>query len=101
LALASAVSLVSGLRLGAIGRHGEGTRMSDASTDRSAGSLVHRVRRPVQKSVVSPLVRFAFRCGTASILDDDDTQERQRVLVRESLGRRLCLAASRAAGTDR
>jgi deazaflavin-dependent oxidoreductase (nitroreductase family) len=41
-----------------------------------------------------------WRAGTARILDDDDPRERQRLIGRGDLARRLCVSASAAAGTD-
>jgi deazaflavin-dependent oxidoreductase (nitroreductase family) len=41
-----------------------------------------------------------WRTGTAHILDDDDPRERQRLIGRGDLARRLCVSASAAAGTD-
>ncbi|HEV2257965.1 MAG TPA: nitroreductase/quinone reductase family protein [Streptosporangiaceae bacterium] len=41
-----------------------------------------------------------WRAGTAHILDDDDPRERQRLIGRGNLARRLCLSASAAIGTD-
>jgi deazaflavin-dependent oxidoreductase (nitroreductase family) len=41
-----------------------------------------------------------WRAGTAHILDDDDPRERQRLIGRGDLARRLCVSASAAAGTD-
>jgi deazaflavin-dependent oxidoreductase (nitroreductase family) len=38
--------------------------------------------------------------GTARILHDDDPRERQRLIGRGNLARRLCVGASAAAGTD-
>jgi hypothetical protein len=41
-----------------------------------------------------------WRAGTARILDDDDPRERQRLIGRGNLARRLCVGASAATGTD-
>jgi deazaflavin-dependent oxidoreductase (nitroreductase family) len=41
-----------------------------------------------------------WRSGTAHILDDDDPQERQRILSQASLARRLCLSTSKAQNTN-
>lgn len=40
--------------------------------------------------------RSGWRSGTAHILDDDDPEERQRLLSQGNFGRRLCIEASRA-----
>jgi deazaflavin-dependent oxidoreductase (nitroreductase family) len=45
-------------------------------------------------------VRSGWRAGTAHILDDDDPRERQRILGRGNLARRLCLRASNAMTTS-
>src|SRR5262245_30512939 len=41
-----------------------------------------------------------WRAGTARILDDDGPRERQRLIGRVDLARRLCVGASAAVGTD-
>ena len=41
-----------------------------------------------------------WRAGTAYILDDDDPRERQRLIGRGDLARRLCASASAAMDTD-
>ena len=41
-----------------------------------------------------------WRAGTAQILDEDDPRERQRLIGRGSLARRLCVGASAAMATD-
>jgi hypothetical protein len=41
-------------------------------------------------------IRTGWRSGTAHILDDDDPEERQRILGRASLARRLCMSTSKA-----
>jgi deazaflavin-dependent oxidoreductase (nitroreductase family) len=41
-----------------------------------------------------------WRAGTARILDDDDPRERQRLIGRGNLSRRLYVSASAAIGTD-
>jgi hypothetical protein len=46
------------------------------------------------------LSRTGWRTGTARILDDDDPQERTRILSRGNRWRRLCLQASTAIATD-
>jgi deazaflavin-dependent oxidoreductase (nitroreductase family) len=44
--------------------------------------------------------RTRWRAGTAQILDDDDPRERQRILGRGNLARRLCVCTSAAMGTS-
>jgi deazaflavin-dependent oxidoreductase (nitroreductase family) len=44
-------------------------------------------------------LRTRWRTGTARILDSDDPRQRQRVLGRSSLARRLCVCTSRAVST--
>jgi deazaflavin-dependent oxidoreductase (nitroreductase family) len=53
----------------------------------------------VQVKVRSGL-RTRWRTGMAHILDDDDPQERRRILARGNLARGLCLRASSAMATD-
>ena len=45
-------------------------------------------------------VNSEWRAGTAYILDDDDPRERQRILGKANLARRLCLRASNAMSTS-
>jgi len=80
--------------------------MSSASADRSKARLLLRVVRPLQKSVVNPLVRLAFRWGVAdpgdALLETVGRRSgrpRRRALSRGNLGRRICFAASGAATT--
>jgi hypothetical protein len=49
---------------------------------------------------VRVLVRGRWRSGTAVPLPGDDTRERQRLLGRRGMGRRLNDAAVRSLGTD-
>ena len=42
---------------------------------------------------------LVWRAGTAHILDDDEPRERQRLIGRGNLARRLCVSASAAMGT--
>jgi deazaflavin-dependent oxidoreductase (nitroreductase family) len=49
---------------------------------------------------VRVLVRGRWRAGTAVPMPDDDTRERQRILGRDRMGRRLNDVAVRSLGTD-
>ncbi|MFL6002837.1 MAG: nitroreductase/quinone reductase family protein [Nocardioides sp.] len=49
---------------------------------------------------VRVLVRGRWRAGTAVPMPDDDTRERQRILGRQRMGRRLNDVAVRSLGTD-
>jgi len=49
---------------------------------------------------VRVLVRGRWRAGTAVPIPDDDTRERQRILGRHRMGRRLNDVAVRSLGTD-
>jgi deazaflavin-dependent oxidoreductase (nitroreductase family) len=49
---------------------------------------------------VRVLVRGRWRAGTAVPMPDDDTRERQRILGRHRMGRRLNDVAVRSLGTD-
>ncbi|MEU8298997.1 nitroreductase/quinone reductase family protein [Micromonospora sp. NPDC048909] len=44
--------------------------------------------------------RASWRTGTAHVLHDDDPRERQRILARSGLARRLCLCTSGAVATS-
>ena len=44
--------------------------------------------------------RASWRAGTAHIIDDDDSRERQRILSRGNVPRRLCMFTSQALHTD-
>jgi deazaflavin-dependent oxidoreductase (nitroreductase family) len=44
--------------------------------------------------------RTTWRAGTARILDDDDPGERQAIIGRANVARRLCICASRALDTN-
>jgi deazaflavin-dependent oxidoreductase (nitroreductase family) len=50
--------------------------------------------------VKGSLTRGGWRTGTAHILDDDDPEERVRILSRGNRWRRLCLQASTKVGTS-
>jgi deazaflavin-dependent oxidoreductase (nitroreductase family) len=61
----------------------------------------------VRNIEVSPRVRVKvseaharWQAGTAHILDDDDPRERQRILSRASLARRLCISTAKALNTS-
>lgn len=41
-----------------------------------------------------------WRAGTARVLDDDDPRERQRLIARDDLARRMCMGATAALSTD-
>jgi hypothetical protein len=41
-----------------------------------------------------------WRSGTAHILDDDDPEDRQRILSQANLARRLCISTSKAVNTN-
>jgi deazaflavin-dependent oxidoreductase (nitroreductase family) len=44
--------------------------------------------------------RASWRTGTAHVLDGDDPRERQRILGRDDLARRLCVYTSKAMDTN-
>jgi deazaflavin-dependent oxidoreductase (nitroreductase family) len=62
----------------------------------------------VRNIEVNPRVRVklrsrppaTWRSGTAQVMDDDDPHERQRILGRGNLARRLCLSTSAAMATE-
>lgn len=45
-------------------------------------------------------IRAGWRSGTAHILDDDDPEERQRILSQANLARRLCMSTSKALNSN-
>jgi|SRR3954454_13629914 len=61
---------------------------------------VRNIREGPRVRVKGSFSRSGWRTGTARILDDDDPQERVRILSRGNRWRRLCLQASTAIATD-
>jgi deazaflavin-dependent oxidoreductase (nitroreductase family) len=61
---------------------------------------VRNVQENPRVRVKGSLSGTGWRTGTARVLDDDDPQERVRVLGRGNRWRRLCLQASMALATD-
>jgi deazaflavin-dependent oxidoreductase (nitroreductase family) len=70
-----------------------------AQHGRSA-DYVRNIRTNPRVRVNGSLSRTGWRTGTARILDDDDPQERVRILGRGDRWRRLCLQASTAVAAD-
>ena len=70
-----------------------------AQHGRSA-DYVHNIEANPHVRVKGSLSRAGWRTGTARILDDDDPQERARILGRGNRWRRLCLQASSSVATD-
>ncbi len=64
------------------------------------GRRADYVRNIERDRRVRVLVRGRWRSGTAVPLYDDDPRERQRILGRHRLGRRLNDVAVRSFGTD-
>jgi deazaflavin-dependent oxidoreductase (nitroreductase family) len=65
-----------------------------------SADYVRNIQRNPRVRVKGSLSRTGWRTGTARILDDDDPQERVRILSRGNSWRRLCLQASTAVATD-
>src|SRR4051794_26761515 len=80
------------------GREGE-TFWVVAQRGRSA-DYVRNIEANPRVRVKGSLSRTGWRTGTAHILDDDDPEERVRILGRGNRWRRLCLQASTAIATD-
>jgi deazaflavin-dependent oxidoreductase (nitroreductase family) len=64
-----------------------------AQRGRSA-DYVRNIEANPRVRVKGSLSRTGWRTGTAHILDDDDPEERARILSRRNRWRRLCLQAS-------
>lgn len=89
---------------------GRGTPVCDGLDGEVFWLLAQRGRRAdwVRNIHANPRVRVKvrggsgviWRAGTARILHDDDPRERQRLIGRGNLARRLCVGASAATGTD-
>jgi deazaflavin-dependent oxidoreductase (nitroreductase family) len=62
--------------------------------------FVRNIESNPRVRVTGSLSRTGWRTGTARILDDDDPEERVRILGRGNRWRRLCLQASAAVATD-
>jgi deazaflavin-dependent oxidoreductase (nitroreductase family) len=65
-----------------------------------SADYVRNIERDPRVGVRGSLSGAGWRTGTAHILDDDDPQERMRMLGRGHRWRRLCLQASAAVATD-
>jgi deazaflavin-dependent oxidoreductase (nitroreductase family) len=61
---------------------------------------VQNIQANPRVRVKGSLSRTGWRAGTARVLDDDDPDERVRILSRSNRWRRLCLQASSAVGTS-
>jgi deazaflavin-dependent oxidoreductase (nitroreductase family) len=61
---------------------------------------VRNIEADPRVRVKGSLSRTGWRYGTAHILDDDDPEERVRILSRGNRWRRLCLEASGSIGTS-
>lgn len=61
---------------------------------------VQNIEASPRVRVKGSLSRTSWRTGTAHILDDDDPDERMRILSRGNRWRRLCLDTSAAIATD-
>jgi deazaflavin-dependent oxidoreductase (nitroreductase family) len=65
-----------------------------------SADYVRNIERDPRVRVRGSVSGTGWRTGTARILDDDDPQERMRILGRGNRWRRLCLQASAAVATD-
>ena len=70
-----------------------------AQRGRNAG-YVRNLEADPRVRVKGSLSRGGWRSGTAHILDEDDAEERLRILGRGNRWRRLCLQASTSIGTS-
>ena len=61
---------------------------------------VQNIQANPRVRVKGSLPRTGWRAGTAHVLDDDDPEERIRILSHSNRWRRLCLQASSAMGTS-
>jgi deazaflavin-dependent oxidoreductase (nitroreductase family) len=61
---------------------------------------VQNIQANSRVRVKASLSRGGWRAGTAHVLDDDDPEERVRILSRSNRWRRLCLQASSAMSTS-
>jgi deazaflavin-dependent oxidoreductase (nitroreductase family) len=61
---------------------------------------VQNIQADPRVRVKGSLSRSGWRAGTAHVLDEDDPEERVRILSRSDRWRRLCLQASSAMGTS-
>jgi deazaflavin-dependent oxidoreductase (nitroreductase family) len=64
-----------------------------------SADYVRNIKANPRVRVKGSLSRTGWRTGTAHILDDDDPQQRVRILSRGNRWRRLCLQASAAIAT--
>jgi deazaflavin-dependent oxidoreductase (nitroreductase family) len=81
------------------GREGD-TLWVVAEHGRRAGYVLNLTANPRVRVRVREGRRMVWRTGTAHVLPDDDPRERQRLLARGSLNRRLNAFSVRAMGTD-
>jgi deazaflavin-dependent oxidoreductase (nitroreductase family) len=65
-----------------------------------AADYVRNIEADPRVRVKGSLSSKRWRAGTAHVLDDDDPQERVRILSRGNHWRRLCLEASASIGTS-
>jgi deazaflavin-dependent oxidoreductase (nitroreductase family) len=65
-----------------------------------AADYVRNIEADPRVRVKGSLSSKSWRAGTAHVLDDDDPQERVRILSRGNHWRRLCLEASASIGTS-
>ena len=61
---------------------------------------VRNIEADPRVRVKGSLTRRGWRAGTAHILDDDDPEDRVRILSRGNRWRRLCVQASTSVGTN-
>ena len=65
-----------------------------------AADYVQNIQADPRVRVKGSLSQTGWRAGTAHVLDDDDPEERVRILGRDNRWRRACLQASGAMGTS-
>jgi deazaflavin-dependent oxidoreductase (nitroreductase family) len=78
----------------------EGDTFWIVAQDGRRADYVRNIEANPRVRVKGSLSRGGWRTGTAHILDDDDPEERVRILSRANRWRRLCLQTSGAIGTS-
>jgi deazaflavin-dependent oxidoreductase (nitroreductase family) len=71
-----------------------------AQRGRSADWVQNIQAEPRVRVKVASWPHTRWRTGTAHVLDGDDPRERQAIIARSNLARRLCVGASAAMGTS-
>jgi deazaflavin-dependent oxidoreductase (nitroreductase family) len=78
----------------------EGDTFWIVAQDGRSADYIRNIEADPRVRIKGSLSRGGWRSGTAEILDDDDPEERVRLLSRRNRWRRLCLQASGTLGTS-